>query len=165
MGSSNGTYVNSIKIGGRHVLKLGDQIRVGRTLMLFGSQPGVTRTSGGNVNLAGEESGMDSAIIAAVPSADESLVLAVPEPSATAMSNLKMIYQLQAAMGSSFKVDQVLEVIMDLVLAHVKADRGIILFVDDNNELFPKVVRVFARKKSATCLRQARRKSWRRGRL
>src|SRR5262249_58721511 len=98
--------------------------------------------SGGNVKLGGEESGMDSAILAAIPSSDDSMVLAVPEPSAAAMSSLKILYQLGAALGSSFKVDQVLEVVMDLVFEHVKADRGIILLIDEKTlELVPKVVR------------------------
>src|SRR5262249_48176099 len=142
LGSANGTYVNGIRVAGSQNLKLGDEIRVGRTLMVFGAQPGVTRTSGGNVKLAGEESGMDSAILAAIPSSDDSMVLAVPEPSAAAMSSLKILYQLGAALGSNFKVDQVLEVVMDLVFEHVKADRGIILLLGEKNEeLIPKVVR------------------------
>ena len=143
MGSSNGSYVNGMRIVGKHALKLGDQVRVGRTLMVFGSQPGISRTTGGNVRLAGEESGMDSAIMAAIPANEDSMVLAVPEPAAAAMSNLKILYQLGAALGSSFDIDQVLEVVMDLVFEHVKADRGIILLIDErNNELIPKVVRL-----------------------
>ena len=141
-GSANGTYVNGIRITAPYQLKLGDQIRVGRTLMVFGAQPGVSRTSGGNVRLAGEESGMDSAIMATIPSADDSMVLAVPEPSAAAMSNLKILYRLGTALGSNFNVDQILEIVMDLVFEHVKADRGIILVLDqDGKELTPKVVR------------------------
>src|SRR5688500_11135949 len=144
LGSSNGSYVNGARITNRHTLKLGDQIRVGRTLMVFGAQPGVSRTSGGNVNLAGQEAGMDSAIMHTVSSSsDDSMVLAVPEPAAAAMNNLKILYQLSATLGSSFDVDQVLEVIMDLVFEHVKADRGIILLIDERSgELVPKVVRV-----------------------
>jgi two-component system NtrC family sensor kinase len=142
LGSSNGSYVNGIRVTGQQILKLGDQIRVGRTLMVFGAQPGVTRTSGGNVKLAGEEMGMDSAIMATVPSSDDSMVLAVPEPSAAAMSSLKILHQLGAALGTNFKVDQVLEVVMDLVFEHVKADRGIILLLSEKSEeLIPKVVR------------------------
>ena len=142
LGSSNGSYVNGMRIVGKHALKLGDQVRVGRTLMVFGSQPGVSRATGGNVRLAGEESGMDSAIMAAIPANEDSMVLAVPEPAAAAMSNLKILYQLGAALGSSFDIDQVLEVVMDLVFEHVKADRGIILLIDEQNELVPKVVRL-----------------------
>ncbi|HEX4053585.1 MAG TPA: ATP-binding protein [Tepidisphaeraceae bacterium] len=142
MGSSNGSYVNGTRVDNRYELKLGDQIRVGRTLMVFGAQPGVTRSSGGNVALTGAEAGMDSSIMHTVQSADDSMVLAVPEPAAVAMTNLKILYQLGAALGSSFGVDQVLEVVMDLVFEHVKADRGIIfLFDEKKTELIPKVVR------------------------
>ena len=142
LGSSNGTYVNGGRVAKVHALKLGDQVRVGRTIMVFGAQPGVTRSSGGSVSLAGAEAGMDSSIMHTVPSSEDSMVLAVPEPAAAAMTNLKVLYQLGAALGSSFDVDHVLEVIMDLVLGHVKADRGIILLLDEKrNELIPKVVR------------------------
>jgi two-component system NtrC family sensor kinase len=142
LGSSNGTYVNGGRVVNKRVMKLGDQIRIGRTLMVFGAQPGVTRAQGGNVNLAGEEAGMDSSILNTVPSNEDSMVLAVPEPAAAAMTNLKILYQLGAQLGSGFSVEQLLEVVMDLVFEHVKADRGIILLVDDaTNELVPKVVR------------------------
>src|SRR5690606_21448290 len=82
LGSSNGTYVNGGRVNDRRELKLGDQIRIGRTIMVFGAQPGVSRVSGNNVSLAGEEVGMDSAIMHAVPSSEDSMVLAVPEPAA-----------------------------------------------------------------------------------
>jgi two-component system, NtrC family, sensor kinase len=142
LGSANGSYVNGTRVENRYILKLGDQIRVGRTLMVFGSQPGISRGSGGNVSLTGAESGMDSSIINTVTSNDDSMVLAVPEPAAAAMTNLKILYQLGAALGSSFGVDQVMEVVMDLVFEHVKAERGIILLLDEKtNELVPTVVR------------------------
>jgi signal transduction histidine kinase/pSer/pThr/pTyr-binding forkhead associated (FHA) protein len=143
LGSSNGSYVNGARVTNRHALKLGDQIRVGRTLMVFGTQPGVTRTTAGNVRLTGAEAGMDSAIIAAVPSNDDSMVLSVPEPAAAAMNNLRVLYELSALLGGSFDQDQVLEVVMDLVFEHVKADRGIIMMLDRRTgQLDPKVVRV-----------------------
>ncbi|HEY7115841.1 MAG TPA: ATP-binding protein, partial [Tepidisphaeraceae bacterium] len=94
-----------------------------------------------DVRLTGQDA-MDSAIMHTVPSSDDSMVLAVPEPAAAAMANLKLLYQLNASLGSSFDMDQVLEVVMDLVFEHVKADRGIILALDERrNELIPKVVR------------------------
>ncbi len=142
LGSANGSYVNGTRVHDRYDMKLGDQLRVGRTLMVFGAQPGITSTSGGNVALAGAEAGMDSSIMHTIASNEDSMVLAVPEPAAAAMSNLKILYQLGAALGSSFGVDQVLEVVMDLVFEHVKADRGIILLLDEKSgELIPKVAR------------------------
>ncbi len=142
LGSSNGTYVNGTRVDFKYSLKVGDQIRVGRTLMAFGAQRGVNRISGKNVTLADEASGMDSAIMHTVASNDDSMVLAVPEPAAAAMSNLKLLYRLNASLGSSFTIDQVLEVVMDLVFEHVQADRGIILMkMPDSDELETKIVR------------------------
>jgi two-component system, NtrC family, sensor kinase len=142
LGSANGSYINGARVDNRKTLKLGDQIRIGRTLMVFGAQPGISRTSSGNVNLAGEESGMDSSIMHTMQSNEDSMVLAVPEPAIAAMGNLKILYQLGTVLGGGFEVDQVLEVVMDLVFEHVKADRGFILLIDERTkELVPKVVR------------------------
>lgn len=141
LGSANGTWINGQRVERTAVLKLGDQIRVGRTILVFGAQPGVSRAAGGSVRLAGDEA-IDSSIMHTVASSEDSMVLAVPEPAAAAMANLKLLYQLNASLGSSFDMDQVLEVVMDLVFEHVKADRGIILAIDERrNELVPKVVR------------------------
>jgi signal transduction histidine kinase/pSer/pThr/pTyr-binding forkhead associated (FHA) protein len=141
MGSANGTYINGLRVERTHNLKLGDQIRIGRTILVFGAQPGVTRSSGGDVNLAGEEAGMDSSIMQTIASNEDSMVLAVPEPAAAAVANLKILYQLSASLGSSFDTDQVLEVVTDLIFEHIKADRGIILMLDRKGDLIPKVVR------------------------
>lgn len=141
LGSANGTYINGIRVNDTYSLKLGDQIRVGRSLLVFGAQPGVSRIAKGNVSLSGEEAGMDSSIMHSVTSNEDSMVLAVPEPAAVAMGNLKILYQLGAALGSNFDIDQVLEVVMDLVFETVKADRGFILLLDETGEPVPKVVR------------------------
>ena len=142
LGSVNGSYLNGQRVEGLRPLRLGDQIRIGRTLMVFGAQPGVSRAKGGDVALAGEELGMDSAIMHTVASNEDSMVLAVPEPAVAAMANLKILYQLGATLGSSFDVDHVLDVVMDLVFEHVKADHGMILLLDEKtNEVVPKVVR------------------------
>ncbi len=141
-GSANGTYVNGSRVLGSFDLKPGDQIRVGRSLMVFGTQPGVKSAFTGKLKFAGEETGMDSAIMHTLPSNEDSMVLAVPEPSAAAMTSLRLLYQLGATLGSSYEVDQVLAVVMDLVFENIKADRGIILLVDEKrNELIPKVIR------------------------
>ncbi|MBV8780901.1 MAG: FHA domain-containing protein, partial [Phycisphaerae bacterium] len=122
LGSSNGTYVNGTRVDNTYALKLGDQMRIGRTILVYGAQPGVSRTSAANLSLNSEDTGMDASIMHTVPSNDDSVVLAVPEPAAAAMTNLKLLYQLGAALGSSFNIQQVLEVVMDLVFEHLKAD-------------------------------------------
>ena len=143
LGSSNGTYVNGQRVfGAPQTLKLGDQLRVGKTLLLFGAQPGVSTQQAKRVRMSGVEAGMDSAILSTVASNEDSVVLAVPEPAAAAMGNLKVLYRLAAALGSQFTVDQVLDVVMDLIFETVRADRGIALLYDrPGGELMPHVVR------------------------
>lgn len=142
LGSANGSYINGTRVARITTLKLGDQIRVGRTLMLFGAQPGISRSSGGDVDLADEAAGMDSAILNTIPASDDSMVLAFSDPGAAAVSSLKILYELSAALGSAFDVESVLEVVMDLVFEHIKADRGIIMLLDEKRQtLIPKVVR------------------------
>jgi two-component system, NtrC family, sensor kinase len=86
---------------------------------------------------------MDASIMHTVASNEDSMVMAVPDAAAAAIGNLKLLYQLSASLGSSFDIDHVLEVVMDLVFEHVKADRGIILLTGNKGgELIPKVVRV-----------------------
>ena len=141
LGSANGTYINGQRVERPTQLKMGDQIRVGRSLMTVGIQAG-HRSISKKVNLADADAGMDSSIINTLPSNDDSMILAVPEPAAAAMANLKMLYRLSAALGSSFKIDQVCEVVMDLVFEHVKADRGILMMMNPDGSLDAKVVRV-----------------------
>jgi pSer/pThr/pTyr-binding forkhead associated (FHA) protein len=74
LGSSNGTYVNGGRVVQKKTLKLGDQVRLGRTILVFGAQPGVTRVGGGSVSLAGQEAGMDSSIMHTVQSSEDSMV-------------------------------------------------------------------------------------------
>ncbi|HEY1683121.1 MAG TPA: ATP-binding protein [Tepidisphaeraceae bacterium] len=141
LGSSNGTYVNGLKVQGSQELRLGDQIRLGQTLMVFGAQPGMHSASSAQISLTGGDA-MDSSIIAAIPASDESMVLAAPDPAAAAVANLKLLYQLGASLGSAFDLEHVLEVIMDLVFEHVKADRGLILLNDETGQLAPRIARI-----------------------
>jgi len=71
---------NGLRVTNRYLLKLGDQIRVGRTLRYSAPNLASTRARGVDVALTGEEAGMDAAIMHTVPSNDDSMVLAVPEP-------------------------------------------------------------------------------------
>src|SRR5207237_8472102 len=68
LGSSNGTYVNGSRVTNTYALKLGDQIRVGKTILVFVAHPGVKRGSGGHVSSALEGSRMDSPIMQSSPS-------------------------------------------------------------------------------------------------
>src|SRR6187397_2367012 len=53
LGSANGTWINGQRVERTAYLKLGDQIRVGRTILVFGAQPGVSRGRANDVRIAG----------------------------------------------------------------------------------------------------------------
>ena len=142
LGSSNGTYVNGQRVFGQPTgLKQGDQLRVGKTLLLFGSAAGVTREQAASVAFEDAGGGMDSAIISTLPGNEDSIVLAVPEPAAAAMGNLKVLYRLAAALGSQFSDEQVLDVVLDLAFETVRADRAVAMLFDEDGELVPRAVR------------------------
>ena len=91
---------------------------------------------------AGEESGMDSAIMHTMRVQRR---LDGPRGSrACGGGGRKPQDSLPAwrGPGQQLDIEQILEVVMDLVFEHVKADRGIILLLDEKtSELVPKVVR------------------------
>ena len=142
-GSSNGLFLNGVKVEKTAKLKVGDQIRMGSTLLVFGSpRQSVTvseepLTPTGKVAKPG-----DSAIISTVPSAQDSVVLASPEPNAAAMAHFQALLQISNAITSIFDLDQLLNKVMDLIFGQIRADRGFIGLVDeDSNQVVPHVVR------------------------
>lgn len=143
-GSSNGVFINGIKVSKAAKVKIGDQIRMGSTLMVFGSPTqSVTVSTNSDIDMKGETKPGDSAIISTVASSDESVILAAPEPSAAAMAHFRVLLQVSTALSAIFDVDQILNKVMDIVFDQLKADRGFIALVgDDEGRLVnPRVVR------------------------
>lgn len=127
--SGNGTYVNGTSVKERRLLQPGDQIRTGNTLIMFGRdarQP-IRRKSPVRIAKKGE---IDVAIEKAVPSNDDSMILAIPEPSMAAEQHLKVIYQLTQLIGSEPDRITLLNRVMDVILGHFSSDRGFILIQD-----------------------------------
>lgn len=136
--SANGTFVNGVKVTGRRTLKPGDQIRTGSTIFLYGQE---AKTWKHKVHVA-KKGEIDSHMNASIPSNDESMIMAVPEPSQAAVIQLKVIYELTQLIGSIVDRRQLLERVMDLIFEYFQADRGFILLQDSpNDKLEPIVVR------------------------
>jgi len=74
---------------------------------------------------------MDTAVNASVPSNEDSVIMASPEPSAAAQLHLKILYELMQLIGSVFEKQPLLERVMDLVFEHFEPDRGFVLLRDD----------------------------------
>jgi two-component system, NtrC family, sensor kinase len=143
-GSSNGVFINGIKVNKAAKVKIGDQIRMGSTLLVFGSPTqAVTVSSNAAVDVKGETKPGDSAIISTVASSDDSVVLAAPEPSAAAMAHFRVLLLVSTALSAVFDVDQILNKVMDIVFEQLRADRGFIALLGDEHgaEVNPRVVR------------------------
>jgi len=124
--SSNGTFVNGVRARGRVLLQAGDQIRTGSTLLVFGDE-GVRRH---DVRVA-KKGELDVSVEKTVASNDDSVIMAVPDPSAAAVFQLKVIYELTALIGSETNQSDLLERVMDVIFEYFRADRGFILLQDD----------------------------------
>ena len=142
-GGANGVFINGVKITKSSKLKVGDQIRLGSTLMVFGApSQNVSISESEEVESAGGGEPGDSAIISTIPSSDDSVVLAAPEPSQVAMAHFRVLLQISAAISSVFDQVQLLNKVMDLVFEQLRADRGFIGLIDSaSGQVTPVVVR------------------------
>ena len=84
--SANGTFVNGNRLTYRRMLQLGDQVRTGSTLFTYGRETPVARANPVRMARKGE---MDVNIEHTVASNEDSMILAVPEPSEAAVLNSK----------------------------------------------------------------------------
>ena len=143
-GSSNGVFINGVRVTKQSKVKVGDQIRMGSTLVVFGSpSQSVTMAEGeANGGTAIRSRLGDSSIVSTVPSNDDSVILAAPEPTAAAMAHFRVLLQMATAIGSVFDQDQLLNKVMDLVFEQLRADRGFIGVIEaSSGRVVPTVVR------------------------
>jgi len=132
--SSNGTFVNGRRVE-RSELTGGDQIQVGRTLLLFAmdrdadSAPGMVDI----VGPAGPDDG--SRIVRTLREEGPSAGGAPPGDTddrwlARARSNLQVMYRTALAVSHTLDIDELLARILNLVFEWVEADRGCIMLLD-----------------------------------
>ena len=144
--SSNGTYLNGVRIEEATQLQHGDQIKLGGTLLVFSgdeaSRPfGTPKAAQDLVQWTGGGK-TDSSILSAIPSSEDSLILATPE-TADAVHAWKVMYQLAEVIGSGMSVQAFLERVTDIIFEHLVVDRVFVLMGDgQDGELQPQVVRL-----------------------
>lgn len=147
--SSNGTFVNGKRIR-QHPLRSGDQVQVGRTLMLYtGSSDESDEDLARTINIApADRADEESHIVHAVTQEEGSrifdLTSGTPQNSwlARARSNLQVMYRTALAVSHTLEIDQLLQRIMELIFEWVEADRGCIMLIDPaDKSLQPKVRR------------------------
>lgn len=149
LNSSNGTYVNGQRIEATVKLRHGDQIKIGSTLLVFSGGESVERFSGTTMtrnmieySSTGEPCGrMDSSILAAIPSCEDSVILAAPE-TADAVHAWKLMYQIAEAIGMFHSVTDFIERVADLICEHFVFDRVLVFMGNpEDDEFMPQVIR------------------------
>ncbi|MBN2218340.1 MAG: FHA domain-containing protein [Pirellulales bacterium] len=147
-GSSNGSFVNGARIE-RRTLSSGDQIQLGRTLLLFtGPLDDEAEDLADAVDIASEPRADASRIVHSLSQEDGSrafdLDADLPRNSwlARARSNLQVMYRTALAVSHTLDIDQLLQRIMDLIFEWVEADRGCIMLINgETGRLEPKARR------------------------
>ena len=134
-GSSNGTFVNGKQVR-RKKLENGDQIQIGRSLILF-SQQGLdeSRYVAERIDLQHQHPDDRSSIIGEVAHDGESLLkderAAGEADLGRSLANLKTLYRIsEEAVSPTASQDQLLKRILELTIDAVGADRGCILLND-----------------------------------
>lgn len=132
-GSSNGTYLNGVRVTKATRLKRGDQIRLGSTLLVFAGDDKSDTSVRGLVDLDTAGKYVDSAIMATAPSNEDSVIIAAPE-TADAVRAWRVMYSLAETIGSILSEKELLERVMDVILEQMPVDRGFILMKDPQSE-------------------------------
>jgi signal transduction histidine kinase/pSer/pThr/pTyr-binding forkhead associated (FHA) protein len=135
LGSANGTWLNNARISKSTPLKRDDRVRVGNTVLSF--QLTKARAAKNLPALDVDEHGrlVDVAIVATVPSSEDSIVIPTPEAGARAIGNLRLLYQLIAEAGTLLNIDGLLQHTLDRVVEFLKADRGYVMLVNEQGRL------------------------------
>jgi two-component system, NtrC family, sensor kinase len=149
LGSSNGTYVNGKQIK-EHELASGDQLQLGRTLLLYtGVTEGRSEDLADKIKFVSRHDDEDgSRIVHTMHQSEGSEILTPPDNEtsspwlARARSNLQIMYRTALAVSHTLDIDQLLARIMEMIFEWVDADRGCIMLKDlDTSKLVPKVRR------------------------
>ncbi len=119
LGSTHGTFVNDIRVTSRQSLSHNDRIRLGRA----NNNTMIYRTHREFSDL--------------METAEEI------EPTAENLRNLWALLEISKALNSSLRLDDVLEKVIEAVLALTRAERGILLLGEDADQMEIKVQRNF----------------------
>ncbi len=119
LGSTHGTFVNDIRVTSHQPLSHNDRIRLGRA----NNNTMIYRTHREFSDL--------------METAEEI------EPTAENLRNLWALLEISKALNSSLRLDDVLEKVIEAVLALTRAERGILLLGEDADQMEIKVQRNF----------------------
>jgi signal transduction histidine kinase len=152
LNSSNGTYLNGQRVVNPTLLKHGDQIRVGSTLLVFTGQEHVEAFSGPHmirdmVDFDLSASKGESSILSAVDASEDSVILQPPE-TADAVVAWNVVYKIAESIGNIESIEGFLERVADILFERLIVDHLVLLVGDGGGgELVPQIVRYRSREK------------------
>jgi len=132
--SSNGTYVNNRKVE-RAELTSGDQIQVGRTVMVWSKDHEDGRVAGQVDIVPMDAAGDGSRIVRSMRDDEGEDAGLTPDDTqdrwlARARSNVQVMYRTALAASRTLDIDDLLGRILQLVFEWIEADRGCIMLLD-----------------------------------
>jgi two-component system, NtrC family, sensor kinase len=154
LGSSNGTFVNSRKVTSQ-ILRSGDRVQVGGTLMIFtgGPEP-LTPPANDAVNIVGNIAAQELSQIrssmqqplergnlssvsgiskAALSTFKDSSAVALPSEATEHQTHWEIVYLVGQAISRTVDLDELLRQVLDLIFQWIACDRGCILMIDDDS--------------------------------
>ena len=144
-GSRNGTVVNGETIEGTQALKDGDEVTVGSTSMVFHADPPKRDTLKGRVTIMDE--GFESSIRTRLKDTGSRLFLSVDEVASVDQlkedyEKLRIANELNQAVSLEFDLDALLQKILDKAFEMFRADRGLIMLLNqESGQLEPRAVK------------------------
>ncbi len=135
LGSSNGTYVNAVKVHEKR-LATGDRILLGRSLLIFTDSADESEQQlVHDIDIVAATRPEGSRIVRSVSQEEGSQVFRVPDSAdspwlARARSNLQIMYRTALAVSHTLDINQLLTRILDLIFEWVEADRGVVMLVN-----------------------------------
>ncbi|MCK5800874.1 MAG: FHA domain-containing protein, partial [Deltaproteobacteria bacterium] len=148
LGSLNGTYVGTERVN-QHLLHNGDEINLGSTRLIFREEEDEALKTDANIPLSKvtiTPGMMQSHIrqrIAAQPDKEflpEKDIFDV-EALRRDYERLRIAYELSRSVGNELDLDRLLHKILDKAFEMLAADRGVILLMNDADELVPRVAK------------------------
>jgi sigma-B regulation protein RsbU (phosphoserine phosphatase) len=145
LGSKNGTHVNEVLVTEERVLKSGDRIRVGDTVLVFESEPQESAPSDTTTRIVRITTepfwGKPTDTMAAV-----TVPLAPPEEPEVEIKDphhrLGMLYRVTDTIRSIFGLDELLQKIVEIIYEVLQPDNAFIMLKDERSgELVPRVVK------------------------
>ena len=145
LGSSNGTCINGVRVT-ESSLRVGDQIRLGNTLLAVGAPESTLLEHRGLPIRVDAEGKVDSSIMATTAaSGDPHLAFAGGENLAemrASLVGLAALYRIAEMLAHDYDIDRLLAGVMDMIFDVVDADRGFILLRDEHTgAMAPKAIR------------------------